>query len=88
MRKQTLVLGACAALAITAVAAIAGNPRWKIVAADQAWLWSDECSLSNTVEIPGVGFATDQCALEADLKRRLREGPIDAGPATEPKLKI
>lgn len=88
MRKKTLVLGIGAALVITAAAAVAGNPRWKTVAADQVWLWNDECSVPNTVEIPGVGMADDQCALEADLKKRLREGPIDAGPVTEPRLKI
>lgn len=89
MRNKTLVLSLTAALVITAAAAVAGNSRWKTVAADQAWLWSDECSVPNTVEIAGVGIADDQCAVEAALKKRLREeGSIDAGPATEPKLKI
>lgn len=83
MRKTLAVLGLCA---LASIAVAAGQPRWKTVAADQNWLRSDGCSVSNTVEIPEVGMANDQCALEADLKKRLREGPIDFGPTLGPGI--
>lgn len=72
---------------VATVAVAADQPRWKTVAADLNWLWSKECSILNTIEIPGVGVADDQCAPEAELKRRLREESIDFGPGPSPEIK-
>ena len=86
MRKFALALAACAAATI----ALAGDERRTyIVATDREWLWSDKCTAGTTdfvVPEHGVHITKDdQCALELMLKRQLRKGPIDAGPAPNPR---
>lgn len=85
MRTRTLlVLAAC--LATTAVMARDQPRRLVTVAADKAWLDSNECSVRDNVIVPEVGILSDQCALEQNLKERLRNGSIDFGPAPDRKI--
>lgn len=77
MRHTVQALVGTMAIILVAVLVMATNRQFVLVAADQKWLWSDQCQL---------GTDPDSCALELANKRQLRQGPIDVGPAPNPDL--